>query len=211
VRTPLRPGEELVAMVRRHWVVLSGPFAAALFLLGCLIGAWFIGRPWIAPAAGAALAVAAVWAGWRWLEWRCDLWAITSERVIDEAGVLSLRAVDSPLDKIHNVACSQSLLGRVLGYGTLNIQTAAESGSTTIESVARPMEVKEAILERQQRGRYRAGDEARGAAAGARAVEDRNSQAPEAAGAGHETRECPFCAERIKARAKVCRFCGRDV
>jgi len=193
-------------MVRRHWVVLSGPFAAALFLLGCLIGAWFIRRPWIAPAAGAALAVAAVWAGWRWLEWRCDLWAITSERVIDEAGVLSLRAVDSPLDKIHNVACSQTLLGRVLGYGTLNIQTAAEAGSTTIESVARPMEVKEAILERQQRGRYRAGDEARGAAA-----EDRKSQGPDAAGAGHETRECPFCAERIKARAKVCRFCGRDV
>jgi uncharacterized membrane protein YdbT with pleckstrin-like domain len=155
--------------------------------------------------------VAVLWAGWRWLEWRCDLWAITSERVIDEAGVLSLRAVDSPLDKIHNVSCSQTLLGRVLGYGTLNIQTAAEAGSTTIESVAHPMEVKEAILERQQRGRYRAGDDPRGAAAGARAAEDRRSQAPEPAGAGHETRECPFCAERIKARAKVCRFCGRDV
>ena len=196
MRTPLRPGEELVATVRRHWVVLSGPFAAALFLLGCLIGAWFIKRPWIAPAAGAALAVAALWAGWRWLEWRCDLWAITSERVIDEAGVLSLRAVDSPLDKIHNVSCSQSLLGRVLGFGTLNIQTAAEAGSTTIENVARPMEVKEAILERQQRGRV---------------AEDRRGSAPDAAGAGHETRECPFCAERIKARAKVCRFCGRDV
>ena len=26
-----------------------------------------------------------------------------------------------------------------------------------------------------------------------------------------EERECPHCAERIKARAKVCRFCGRDV
>lgn len=198
-------------MVRRHWVVLSGPFAATLFLLGCLIGAWFIQRPWIAPAAGAALAVSVVWAGWRWLEWRCDLWAITSERVIDEAGVLSLRAVDSPLDKIHNVSCSQSLVGRMLGYGTLNIQTAAEAGSTTIECVARPMEVKEAILERQQRGRHRAGDEPRGAAGGSRAGEDRWSQAPDAAGAGHETRECPFCAERIKARAKVCRFCGRDV
>jgi uncharacterized membrane protein YdbT with pleckstrin-like domain len=125
--------------------------------------------------------------------------------------VLSLRAVDSPLDKIHNVACSQTLLGRVLGYGTLNIQTAAEAGSTTIESVAHPMEVKEAILERQQRGRYRAGDDPRGPAGAARAAEDRRGQAPEPAGAGHETRECPFCAERIKARAKVCRFCGRDV
>ena len=184
-------------MVRRHWIVLSGPFAAALFLLGCLIGAWFIKRPGVVPAAGAALALAAAWAGWRWLEWRCDLWAVTSQRVIDESGVLSVRAVDSPLDKIHNVSCSQSLAGRMLGYGTLNIQTAAEAGSTTIEKVARPMELKETILERQQGGRYRAADDRAG---------------PRGAGdAAGDTRECPFCAERIKARAKVCRFCGRDV
>ncbi len=26
-----------------------------------------------------------------------------------------------------------------------------------------------------------------------------------------DTKECPFCAETIKARAVVCRFCGRDV
>ena len=26
-----------------------------------------------------------------------------------------------------------------------------------------------------------------------------------------EERECPFCAERILAKAKICRFCGRDI
>ncbi len=191
-------------MVRHHWIVLSGPFALALFLLGCLIGAWFIGRPWFAPAAGAALALAAAWAGWRWLDWRCDLWAITSQRVIDESGVLSVRAVDSPLDKIHNVSCSQSLPGRMLGYGTLNIQTAAEAGSTTIEKVARPMELKETILQRQQDGRHRAAE-------GFDRAADSRGAPQDAGGAANDTRECPFCAERIKARARVCRFCGRDV
>lgn len=191
-------------MVRRHWIVLSGPFALALFLLGCLIGAWFIGRAWFAPAAGVALALAAAWAGWRWLVWRCDLWAITSQRVIDESGVLSVRAVDSPLDKIHNVSCSQSLPGRMLGYGTLNIQTAAEAGSTTIEKVARPMELKETILQRQQDGRHRAAE-------GFDRAADSRAAPQDAGGAANDTRECPFCAERIKARARVCRFCGRDV
>jgi ribosomal protein L37AE/L43A len=27
----------------------------------------------------------------------------------------------------------------------------------------------------------------------------------------HFTRECPFCAEIIKRRAKICKHCGRDV
>jgi hypothetical protein len=29
--------------------------------------------------------------------------------------------------------------------------------------------------------------------------------------AGGPRRRCPFCAERIAAEARVCRFCGRDV
>ncbi len=198
-------------MARRHWIVLSGPFGLALFLLGCLIGAWFIKRPGVVPAAGAALALAALWAGWRWLEWRCDLWAVTSQRVIDESGVLSVWAVDSPLDKIHNVSCSQSLAGRLLGYGTLNIQTAAETGSTTIEKIPRPMELKETILGRQQDGRSRAPDDRYAAAGGLPAAGDHRAGSPGAGGVAGDTRECPFCAERIKARAKICRFCGRDV
>ena len=192
MRTRLRPGEDLAEVVRRHVIVLGGPFALALFLVGCLIGAWFVKRPYVLPAAGIALGVAAVWAFWRWLDWRSDLWAITSQRVIDESGVLSVRAVDSPLDKIHNITCTQSLWGRMLGYGTLNVQTAAEVGSTTIETVAHPMELKETILDRQEKSRHAAG-----------------GGVP--AAPGEELRECPYCAETIKARAKVCRFCGRNL
>jgi len=197
MRTSLRPGEELAAVVRRHIIVLGAPFALTLFLAGCLIGAWFVRRPRVLPAVAIALACSAAWAFWRWLAWRSDLWAITSQRVIDESGVLSVRAEDSPLDKINNITCTQSLWGRMLGYGALSIQTAAEIGSATLETVARPMVLKETILEQQERARHHL--MARQAAPFTAAA----GQAPD------DTKECPYCAETIKARAKVCRFCSR--
>ena len=214
MRTRLRPEEQLAAVVRRHVIVLGGPFALTLFLAGCVIGACFVKRPYALPAAGIALALSAAWAFWRWLEWRSDLWAVTSQRVIDESGVLSVRAEDSPLDKINNVTCTQTLWGRMIGYGALNIQTAAEVGSTEIETVARPMDLKETILEQQEKARYNfmsrqvapllaAAGQGRGVPAGARIVPG---------GATTDDRmECPSCAETIKARASVCRFCGRTL
>ena len=218
MRTRLRQGEDLAVVVRRHVVVLGGPFAVALFLSGCLIGAFFVRRPYVLPAAAVLLLLAAAWGLWRWLDWRADLWAVTSQRVIDESGVLSVRAVDSPLDKINEVTSTQSIWGRMLGYGTLNIQTAAEVGSTTIETVARPMELKETILEQQERARYNvmarqaapfvaaAGGQGR---ATARPAGGSSGSPPDAP--ADDTRECPYCAETIKARAKVCRFCGRSL
>jgi len=212
MRTRLRSEEQLAAVARRHVIVLGGPFALTLFLAGCLIGALFVRRPYALPAAGIALTVSAAWAFWRWLEWRSDLWAVTSQRVIDESGVLSVRAEDSPLDKINNVICTQSLWGRMLGYGALNIQTAAELGSTAILTVARPMDFKETILEQQEKARYslmaRQAAPLLAAAGRGRAFP---AGAPSVAGGTtpDDSMECPSCAETIKARAKVCRFCGR--
>jgi hypothetical protein len=38
-----------------------------------------------------------------------------------------------------------------------------------------------------------------------------NLKAPEATAQTQPQRECPFCAETILAKAKVCKHCGRDV
>ena len=195
MRSRLRPGEELAIEVHRHWMVLGRPFVLLLFLAGGLVAALFVHRPYVLPAAAALAGASGLWALWRWLEWRADLWAVTSQRVIDEWGVLTVHVIDSPLDTIHNVSCEQTLAGRMFGYGTLNIQTAAEHGSTTIPDVAAPEDLRETILEVQQR--YKKGGSPRGSDAGAAGTE--------------EMRECPYCAETIKAKAKLCRFCGRTL
>lgn len=196
MRTRLRQGEQLETEVRRHWIVLGGPVAVTLFLLGCLGASRFVERPGLLPVIGVLLLLSSLWLFWRLLDWRCDLWAVTGERVIDEEGVLAVRMVDSPIETIHNITCERPIVGRLLGYGTVNIQTAAEDGSVTIRRVGAPEELRETIIEVKERRR----------GAGGTVAADGATEAP-----GADRKECPFCAEWIKARARICRYCGRDV
>jgi len=185
----------LETVVRRHWIVLGGSVASTCFLLGCLGASWFVERPGLMPFVAVLLVPSALWMMWRVLDWRCDLWAVTGERVIDEEGVLAVRMVDSPIETIHNITCDRPIIGRILGYGTVNIQTAAENGSVTIRRVAAPEDLRETIIEVKERRRA-AGDAPPGGA----------TESPRS-----DSKECPFCAEWIKARALICRYCGRDV
>jgi membrane protein YdbS with pleckstrin-like domain len=150
VRSRLRTGETVRLVTRRHPIAILGPFALSLFFLGTLIAALLSqSRNWMIAAA-TVFAVADLWALWRWLEWRADLWVVTSQRVIDESGVLTVRMVDSPLDTINNVGCEQTLFGRMLGFGRVTIQTAAQHGQEAIEGLARPEELRDAILEMKE-------------------------------------------------------------
>ena len=56
----------------------------------------------------------------------------------------------SPLDKINNVEYDQSIWGRLLGYGNVDIQTAAELGETTYELIHHPKLLKDTITHAQE-------------------------------------------------------------
>lgn len=153
MRSRLRPGEELIIEVRRHAIALAVPVAGLLFAAGAC-GAAFLApqRGWRVVGA-AALAAAAAWALWRYVTWRADLWAVTTHRVIDESGVLTTRMVDSPLETINNVACQQSLFGRMLGFGRVEIQTAADRAAVEIAGIADPETLRDAVLDMKERRR----------------------------------------------------------
>jgi uncharacterized membrane protein YdbT with pleckstrin-like domain len=103
---------------RRHAIVLARPLARwmALGLAGfaCFVVGWpmmLLGPPLLGcAAAGAGLAV------WRWERTRV---VVTTEKLFVVYGTLRRRAAAVHLARVSTIEVEQSLLGRLLGYGTL--------------------------------------------------------------------------------------------
>ena len=81
---------------------------------------------------------------WRW---SAQDYVITNRRVLKVDGVLNKHAADSSLEKVNDAILDQNLLGRILGYGDLNILTAAEDSKIDdYHMLARPTEFKRQML-----------------------------------------------------------------
>jgi uncharacterized membrane protein YdbT with pleckstrin-like domain len=72
---------------------------------------------------------------------------VTDLRVIEKTGVLSVNAVETALDRIQNVVYRQSMFGKIFGYGTVVIQSAARFGVEGIPNVREPQKLRDAILQ----------------------------------------------------------------
>ena len=119
---------------RRHAIVLAGPLLRAVGLAAGGASAFVLGWPLSAVGAvllalGAAIALRAVW------RWERTHVVLTTEKLFVVYGTVRRRAAAVRLERIGPVEIEQTLLGRLLGYGTL------VAGPLEIEHVPRPRSV----------------------------------------------------------------------
>jgi uncharacterized membrane protein YdbT with pleckstrin-like domain len=142
MKTQLKKNERVILITRPHWLTLTGPFV--IMLVCTIIGIWIGSYTLIVTFTSIGYFLYEI------VKRNNNLWAVTNLRVIDEFGVFSNNAKESPLDKINNVSYRQSFWGKILGYGNVEIQTAAEIGSTTYTSVENPRKLKDSITNMQE-------------------------------------------------------------
>ncbi len=113
-----QPEEHVYLDARRHGIVLVRPLTRALALAVLGIVGFAVG--WPASLAGATLlALAAGFATvavWRWDRTHV---VVTTEKLFVVHGVVRRHAAAVRLAKVSTVELEQSLLGRLLGYGTV--------------------------------------------------------------------------------------------
>jgi len=76
--------------------------------------------------------------------------AFTNKRVIAKSGFISRSSIEMKIDKVESVQVQQSILGRILNYGTLII-SGAGNPQTPIEGISDPMAFRRAFLEYQEK------------------------------------------------------------
>jgi len=97
------------------------------------------------------LLVALVWLGYIYMSWLNQDYLVTNRRVIKVEGILSKRSADSSLEKINDAVLQQSLFGRMLGYGDLDIMTAAEESVDRYRMLSQAQTFKRTMLDEKHK------------------------------------------------------------
>lgn len=85
------------------------------------------------------------------LVWSNNSYVVTNRRVLRLSGVFGKDVVDSSLEKVNDVKMSQSFLGRMFGYGDIQILTASELGVDMFHQINDPVGFKTAMLNAKER------------------------------------------------------------
>jgi membrane protein YdbS with pleckstrin-like domain len=155
----LLDGETVALDLRPHWWFFAGPLFAGIPVLVLLVAALkqngdvqTIGL-WVTVAVALAWAV---WLGSRLISWQTTHFLVTSERLVFRSGILAKHTRDIPLDKINDLASSQTLFERMIGAGDLLIESAGERGQETFSDIPHPDAVQQEIYRQMEINQARA-------------------------------------------------------
>jgi uncharacterized membrane protein YdbT with pleckstrin-like domain len=164
----LADDEKVVEHLHPHWITLVP--ATLWFILICALAGVGIA---FAPDSGtgrtvvlvAIIVVGVVLLSFLsfkpWIQWRTTHYVFTSHRVLIRRGVFTRKGRDISYQRINDVGFTQSLWDRMVGAGTLTIESAGEQGQETLTNIPRSNQQQQLLNrlieedgERRQRSAY---------------------------------------------------------
>jgi uncharacterized membrane protein YdbT with pleckstrin-like domain len=165
VEKNLMPQERVIYRTRLHWIVIFWPIVVSIVFgisgLVLLVRATTGssdngGRPTPLLAAGAVLVlIALVSLIAALLKRNATEMAVTDRRVIVKIGVAARRTFEILLSKVESIGVEETVLGRMLGYGTVVVRG---TGGTPepFDTVAHPLEFRRQVQQQIENSQERA-------------------------------------------------------
>ncbi|SDR61515.1 PH domain-containing protein [Rhizobiales bacterium GAS191] len=124
----LGEGEVVRHVTRKHWIIFVVPvfqIVIALILagLGYKIGDIWVWFGWLMKMLGLILLIlGALHFLGAWLVRVTTELAVTDRKVIGKWGLIARRTIEQRLQKVDSIEVEQTILGRILGYGTVEVR-----------------------------------------------------------------------------------------
>ena len=153
----LASGERVVRREHQHWFILVANTRYAILALiacGAAHGRERLVRHQrraLAPRSACVTLVLFVYgiAAFLWgiLRYRNEEYLITNRRLIHAEGVVNKKTTDSSLEKINDAVLTESMFGRMFGFGDLDVLTASEEGIERLRMLRDAKDFKKAMIE----------------------------------------------------------------
>jgi uncharacterized membrane protein YdbT with pleckstrin-like domain len=115
VERNLLPGEEITYRARLHRIIYFLP--DCILVIAVLVA--LAGGGWI--AAGVVAAIGILLFIPPWIRSISSEFAVTNKRVLIKVGLVRRHSLELLLQKVEGIGVDQSVLGRILGYGTITV------------------------------------------------------------------------------------------
>lgn len=143
------PEDAVLLRVRQHWAGLAGRLLAPA-AVGLASAAALELRLVLPALAALGVAVAVGWAVAAAAGWASASLALTPSDLLLERDLLPRVSSVIPLETIHEVTCRQSLVGRALGFGMLELELIG-GPPRHFSPVAHPRRLRSCILHCRRR------------------------------------------------------------
>ena len=152
----LAAGEEIRLITKQHWLILVRETYKAALVLVVLLAlvivlraevfkhhSWVLWGLFLLVVPGAFFVVGV-------LSYLTRKFIVTTRRVAQVSGIVSKTVIDSSLEKVNDVLLKQSLIGRLLNYGDIEILTASDVGINKFAKLRRPVDFKTSMLDAKE-------------------------------------------------------------
>ncbi|MEV4890012.1 PH domain-containing protein [Nonomuraea sp. NPDC059023] len=145
----LTQGERRIRAFNPHWKRLIGPFAAlVLIVIASGVAIYFVPGDWQYATYGrlaigvVAILLLTIWSFIPYLQWKNTGYVLTTHRFTISTGVLNKSTDEIPLTKVNSVSSDQSFAERILGCGTLTVESASDQGQLALRDIPQIQDVR---------------------------------------------------------------------